>query len=261
MSETPPKKKQANVGGWTVSIVVHVVILGVLAFWVISQATDEDATQISVDGGNASVSTPGKGDAIGGANISSGNLGKKVKEKIPKDAEIAEMITLFINRTDRQSDNRKIKTLEERLEQLKGMSSEESVRQIGGVIQQALSTGIRAYSPVEPAPKGPFDVETGIIYKAISKKGPSGEETFYVLVDKDGRTMEVAAGKSDSAAVKALNLMGGSPLFQEVLHEAVLPVVDRFTWSQAPAATQPAQPKASPAKSKDAGDKKEEKKK
>lgn len=146
------------------------------------------------------------------------------------------------------SDPERLDALSRHAKTIESMSSTKSVAEIGAVLQKTFNTRTRAYEPVKPPPPGPFDSESALIHSVVRKKTPDGKElAYFLMVDKDGRTMEVPALDTSSAA--AVERMGSSPLLRQLLNQAILPVIDRAmdTAPPLPVPSKPVQLKGLPA--------------
>lgn len=89
----------------------------------------------------------------------------------------------------------------------------------------------RAYQPADPAPDGPFDFDSQIPY---SMAGTATGGCTMVLIDKDGRTLELVYSAEDMtedlrAAVEIFKMMDQMPALRKVYMRIAVRFLPEFT--------------------------------
>jgi hypothetical protein len=126
-------------------------------------------------------------------------------------------------------------------------SSEQSLSNIGDLVQSA--TGARrdrAYEPAATPPPGTFGFNDAIYHSVRRETDEHGRsQAFFILLDAEGRTMEVPVPPDQEHVARWIERMHSSPLLKQLWQQTIMPILDAKSRAQKPspagAAKAPAQ--------------------
>ena len=154
---------------------------------------------------------------------------KQQAESLPVDPQqLSTQLKRQRNNADHLTDSAKLTKLDKAARKIELLSSQVSVEKMGRLLRRSFGARDRAFAPANPAPPGPFDHDSGLIYTARKQDDAQGNtDVIYVMVDKEGRSLEVTmpAGTS-TAAANAIERMNQSPTLSALYEQIVLPMLD-----------------------------------
>ena len=154
---------------------------------------------------------------------------KQQPEPLPVDPKhLSKQIAKQRDSADQLTDGAKLTELTKAAAKLESISSRSSVEAMGGLLRRSLGARERAYAPAIPAPPGPFDHDSGLIYAARTQSDAQGNaHLVYIMVDKEGRKLEVAMPTGTNlTAADAIERMHQSPTLKALYQQIVLPLLD-----------------------------------
>ena len=144
---------------------------------------------------------------------------RQVEAKVQSLVEAAEDRDATENRT----------VLEEKANQLNRLSSEASIEDMENVLTDALKLEARATAPVDNPPEGGFDAKSAQFHTVRREAKPTGGHRYFsVMVDADGRSMEVPLSEVEGESVyKTMKMVEENPLLDKVYRQFVIPAMDK----------------------------------
>jgi len=128
------------------------------------------------------------------------------------------------------SDEEKLARLDQLSDRLPQVSSETSINAMAGALQALLGTEGRAEKPAEEPVGGDFDFDTAQFHdiKRIPK-GDGGWRYISVLLDAEGRTIEIELNEEDGRLVyETMERIKANPLLAQVYRQIAMPLFDRM---------------------------------
>jgi hypothetical protein len=115
-------------------------------------------------------------------------------------------------------------------ERLTHVADEQSLRALSGTMQAFLGTKPRAAQPPQERPGGDFDFDTAQFHDIRrDPKEPAGFRYLAVLLDAEGRTMEVEVGEQEGQPIyETMQRIKANPLLEQVYRHIVLPLLDQM---------------------------------
>lgn len=113
---------------------------------------------------------------------------------------------------------------------LKDVADEQSVHRLSGVMQSFLGTKPRAMQPAQEKPDGDFDFDTAQLHDIQRHpKEPVGFRYITVLLDAEGRTVEVEVSEQDGQLIyETMQRIKANPLLEQVYRQIVIPLLDQL---------------------------------
>ena len=120
--------------------------------------------------------------------------------------------------------------LQELTKRLNSVSTEQSVDELTGRLQQALGTTSRATAPKEKPASGPFDTKTAQLHEVRREEMTDGEFRYLVvLVDAAGRSFETELGPAEGEQLyRTWQLIKKNPLLERVYRGVVMQLLDKL---------------------------------
>ncbi len=194
------------------AIALHAALAAVLVWTgVIRFSTIEPATQ-TVRGEHVEITAEVSGGKV--EQVESNQLAEQL------DRGLAEYQKLSPSQLDSR--------LREKTLWLEKHSSEESVANIGELLRSATGARTdRAYEPAATPPPGTFGFNDSLIYGVRRETDEHGRsQAFYILLDAQGRTMEVPVPPEQDRTARMIERMHSSPLLQQLWQQTILPLMD-----------------------------------
>lgn len=128
------------------------------------------------------------------------------------------------------SDADKLAKLDALSERLAQVADEGSIQALSGVMQSLLGTQPRATQPAEEKPPGEFDFETAQFHDIQrTPKEPDGFRYVTVLLDAEGRTLEVEVSEHEGQPIyETMQRIKANPLLEQVYRQIVMPLLDQL---------------------------------
>ena len=140
------------------------------------------------------------------------------------------------NTLDRMKENfenkpeeEQLSTLEEKAADLEKMATKESIDEIAVKFQEWANIQPRASEPAAEPVEGEFDFDSAQIHEVQRTKADDGSVKYLgVLVDRDGRTLEVEMNaKEGESAYRTLETLKKFPLANQVYRQIVMSLIDQ----------------------------------
>lgn len=143
-----------------------------------------------------------------------------VTDRIEQDVQAAEAL----------SPEEKLDRLSELSERLSDVSSPESVEAMAGAIQNMFGVAPRATEPSAEPVEGSFDFDTAQFHDVSRVPlDPSGFRYVAILLDAEGRTMEVEMDDVDGQTLyETMQQIKQNPLLEAVYRQVVMPLLDQM---------------------------------
>jgi hypothetical protein len=115
-------------------------------------------------------------------------------------------------------------------ERLTEVADEGSIQALSGVMQSFLGTRPRATQPAQEKPPGKFDFETAQFHDIQRyPKEPDGFRFVTVLLDAEGRTLEVEVSEQEGQPIyETMQRIKANPLLEQVYRQIVMPLLDQL---------------------------------
>lgn len=115
-------------------------------------------------------------------------------------------------------------------ERLQDVADEQSLRRLSGTMQALLGTKPRATQPAREGPRGEFDFDTAQFHDIQRHpKQPAGFRYVTILLDGEGRTLEVEVSEPEGRPVyEAMQRIKANPLLEQVYRQIVMPLLDQL---------------------------------
>jgi hypothetical protein len=158
--------------------------------------------------------------------------------QLPGEA-VREKLDEVLSQSKGRSAEENLHQLEQMSERLSTVASAGSVGQLAGTFHRWVGTKPRAEQPVEKPAAGEFDFETAQFHDVKRyAKDPSGWRYVAVLLDAEGRTLEVEMDESDGERVYVtLERIKANPLLEQVYRQIAMPLLDQMLGGIKQAAT------------------------
>jgi hypothetical protein len=124
----------------------------------------------------------------------------------------------------------KLAKLDVLAERLQEVADEQSLHRLSGTMQTLLGTRPRAAEPAPARPRGEFDFDTAQFHDIQRyPKEPAGFRYVTVLLDSQGRTLEVEVSEQDGQLVyETMQRIKANPLLEQVYRQIVMPLLDEL---------------------------------
>jgi hypothetical protein len=113
---------------------------------------------------------------------------------------------------------------------LKDVADEQSLHRLSGVMHSFLGTKPRAMQPAQEKPHGEFDFDTAQLHDIQRHpKEPAGFRYITVLLDAEGRTVEVEVSEQDGQLIyETMQRIKANPPLEQVYRQIVIPLLDQL---------------------------------
>lgn len=226
---TASPRRRSLRGAVIVSFLFHgclLVALLVYRPWQDAEVAPEQAAALSAtsaaDGG---VSTSGARPSEAEQGFGSGTASEEVKARL--DQSVAE--------SQQRPDEENLRQLQQQIEQLDRLASQESIDQLAARFRDWLGTRRRAERPADAPVAGKFDASTGQLFEVARVEQPDGRYAYRsVLCDAQGRTMEVEMDAVEGQrAYQTMTLLRRSPLAENLYRQIAVPLLDKMLYDPA----------------------------
>lgn len=217
----------------TVSIVVHVILLGVLFVWYLPDPSAESGTSAGTVG-----SDPAGGDTTESSSESRGNppavpesirdIADQQRDVAPE--EIDSSIKSQIEAAEKLPDDRKLTELEKNLKRLESLASEQSVDQLTSTVAESLGLDTDQYAPKEVPDEGAFDINSAQLSDVVRTQDDQGEWSYEtVVVDAGGREQRVPIDAAEGERLyETFELLKRHPMAHGVYQSVVMPMMQKM---------------------------------
>ncbi|MCU0979870.1 MAG: hypothetical protein MUF25_11975 [Pirellulaceae bacterium] len=225
----PPRIRRSIVRsgryGWAISLLVHGALAAGLAAWTFQPwwlangaAGNARRIQLAMAASEAAEQATPEVRIVSDPAEVTAELVRNRLEAVVADAE-------SLSEADKLA---RLDALSERLTQV---ADEGSIQALSGVMQSFLGTQSRATQPAEEKPPGEFDFETAQFHDIQrTPKEPDGFRYVTVLLDAEGRTLEVEVSEQEGKPIyETMQRIKANPLLDQVYRQIVMPLLDQLT--------------------------------
>jgi len=144
--------------------------------------------------------------------------------------QIDSSIRSAIESASQVSDQRKLNELEKSVQRLDQITSDQSMSEIGKVVQSATGLAPRASVPSDSPVEGGFDFDSAQFHDVSRQADSTGQWVYRsILVDSQGRTMEVELGVEEGkTAYDTMLMVKQSPFAETIYRTMVMPMIDKL---------------------------------
>ena len=206
-----------------VSVLFHVVLIGVLLFWYLpTPKSSSDGNEVAT---NSSRDRGGSGELTPSATRPPPPI---AQPNVPAE-QIEASIESQIRSVEALPDERKLSELEKNLSRLQGIASEESVGDVTETIANSLGLEPGAV-PAAQTSDGAFDPETAQIHEVNRVRTESGQWKYTsVLVDAQGRTQTVPLSAAEGETVyRTFEQLKRYPMAEGIYRQLVMPMIQKM---------------------------------
>lgn len=214
--------------GWAISLLLHVVLAAGLAaasfqpWWAADWAVrHERAIHVEIADGQLAEETPPHVEPEV----------RIVSDPAEVTAEmVRERLEEVVAQTEAMPEADKLARLDALSERLTQVSDEPSLGRLSGVMRSMLGTKPRAAQPAAERPPGDFDFDTAQFHDMQRHpKEPAGYRYVTVLLDAEGRTLEVDVSEQEGKPIyETLQRIKANPLLEQIYRQIVMPLLDQL---------------------------------
>jgi len=223
-SREAPKARQGRRMrvGLLVSLLFHVCLLAVLFIWYVrGPVGGVGGVRQATPSGSHATNRQSRPTRDPGLTPEPGKTAAEtVRIKLDEVISVAELRDEEENRDQ----------LEQQMARLERISSEQSVEELTVHFRNWLGTKPRATKPAAGPVEGEFDSYTAQIFDVLRQRGDDGRWKYRsVLIDAEGRTMEVAMNESEGQSTyETLQRVKANPLAEKLYRQITLPLLDNL---------------------------------
>ena len=227
MNDTNPSSSARNPARWRIGFVVslfaHVVLLALFGVWYVrrlAEPSPSHSTEVvqQTDGASLqSTSGPAPPD-------------EAQPSPIVKSSQIERQLAIESHQADDLDSQERQDELEQKVTKLNRVSSQQSINEMAEKFHEWMDTDPRAQHPSEESVDGPFDFNTAQIYDVHRNATANGQwEYVSVLLDADGRTLEVTMDAADGESVyRTMQTLNANPLAAQLYRQITMPLLDKL---------------------------------
>ena len=228
----PPRIRRSIVRyrrcGWAISLLVHAALAAGLAAWTfqpwwLADWAARNARMIEV--------TMAAGEAADEAAEQAAPEVRIVSDPAEVTGQLVRnRLEEVVAESESLSEADKLAKLDELSERLTQVADEGSIQALSGVMQAFLGTQPRATQPAQEKPLGEFDFETAQFHDIQRyPKEPDGFRYVTVLLDAEGRTLEVEVSEQEGKPIyETMQRIKANPLLEQVYRQIVMPLLDQL---------------------------------
>lgn len=214
-----------------VSLLVHLVVIAALFFWYVPAREPDgdgavDAVASSDSGREPSPSSPPEPEA------------KRHPSANPVVApeEIEKPLQAKIEQFKDVSNEEKLSALEQNLDRLSAIATEDSVDEVATVIADTLGLPKGQYVPKDEEPEGLLDTHSAQIHDMTRVRGPDGQWRYEaVLIDAEGRSLKVPMTAAEGESVYGtFEKMKKYPFAAGIYRQIVMPMIQKMLDEETP---------------------------
>lgn len=235
-AESNSTRKPKRLRRWAIliSIVVHLVLLGVvIAFPLRSYFAEEKTQPETVQSSGAA-----EGSTASPSSLPESAAPKKeaFKPKTP-DELAAEQLNKTLTENDK-SEEENLDELKRLSKKLDRFSSADSVDDMTNKVQQLAGVEGRATMPSETPVEGAFDFDTAQIHDVTRTKDEKGNWAYEaVMIDSAGRTQNTTLDTATGESLhKTMQTVKANPLLEKVYRQMAMPILDNLIQAKKAAA-------------------------
>jgi len=198
------------------SIGFHVVLVILLLAWYFPVNRETAARTSATDEAVASSIEDRSAPMIEAARVPPPQIDSSIRSSIENAALV--------------SDQRKLSELEKNVRRLDQITSDQSIAEIGKVVQSATGLAPRAGVPSDGPVAGEFDFDSAQFHDVTRQTDSTGQWVYRsVLVDAEGRTLEVELGAEEGkTAYDTMSMVKQSPFAETIYRTMVMPMIDKL---------------------------------
>ena len=215
------------------SLLVHAVVFLVLFFWYLPKPEPEG------DGAANAVASSDSGRQPPPSRPTPPEVQRQpAANPAVSPEEIEEPLQAKIEQFKDVPDQEKLSALEQNLDHLNAITTDESVEEVATVITDALRLPKGQYAAKDDAPEGLFDTHSAQIHDMTRARGPDGQWRYEAeLIDAEGRTLKVPMTAAEGEPVySTFEKMKKYPFAAGIYRQIVMPMIQKMLDKREPPA-------------------------
>ena len=230
-SDRPDERPRFKRAALIVSLLFHIGLIAALAAWYVNlrgQRKSEPAARVPESESESAPTRP--------------------NPPRPAPDVTSEQVNNTLERMQQEFEEKpaeeQLDLLEEKAAELEKLASEESIDEIAARFQEWTNIQPRASAPAAKPVEGEFDFDTGQLHEVRKVDAEDGTEQYVgVLVDADGRALEVEMGREEGeTAYRTMEALKRFPLADRVYRQIGMALIDQA--AAASSASTPSQAEA-----------------